>query len=143
MHLLHHAAFSYAQSQNSSKYVVPCIFCETYITIEIHGHFWTSLHNHLTKSNVDPYVCYSPLSDCRTTKINVVCKLSHDTYCHLCRSDTPSIYFCFLFYYLAHAYMWYGPLCWPSLSGNIGFKSHFVVEGFSSQQNHWFIRQYQ
>jgi hypothetical protein len=37
--LLHHAPLSHAQYQNSSKYVVPCFFCATYKTIEIHKNF--------------------------------------------------------------------------------------------------------
>jgi hypothetical protein len=59
MELLHHAPLSHDRTQNSSKFVVPLVFRATYTTIEIHEHVLIGLHNHLTKSNVDPYVCSS------------------------------------------------------------------------------------
>ena len=94
--VLMHAPFPsfsifHVQSQNSSKYVAPCASCGEYTTIGRHGNFWIVLHNHQTKSNVVPSIyCYPP-SVCRTIESCVVQNPSHDTYNHLCKSDTPSI----------------------------------------------------
>jgi hypothetical protein len=47
--------------------------------------------NHLTKSNVNPYIfCYTSIN-CRKYKRSVVYNLSHGTYHHLCIIYTPSI----------------------------------------------------
>ena len=53
--------------------------------------FLIAPHNHQTKSNVVSSIyCYPP-SVCRTIESCVVQNPGHDTYHHLCKSDTPSI----------------------------------------------------